>query len=184
MYTVTDLIAYFNFDFNDSPFVILKVRDQHHLILLKDYQLSLSDFNQRFSRSQTLCTKDTSNHSLPKPVRSVVLLKPDYHQMKQKLLTLHTRFLQNKSFPDELNTISKRISSLSRKHRIFRSRAEWQRLQNLRYLVKLLRARIYGRIHLQTSPSDLTPSFAEIYDPTELDENHDELDSSFHQPED
>ena len=80
------------------------------------------------------------------------------------------------------------------KHRLFQTRAEWCRLQNIRYLIKFLCSRIKQKPrndnHISDFPSE--PAFSDIYDPIELIEDsdlasetkHSDYSISMHEPED
>ena len=196
MHTPTDSRTYQNVKFNNT-FTIFTSQASDYLIMQTDYQFGLLQFNQRARRSHKCHSDSIPLPQIKSPIHSTVLTGPTYRPLKQTLITMHERFLQRDNLPsDEVQQISQRITFLSRKHRLFQSRSEWCRLQNLRYLIKLLSSRIKQRLrneaHLCDFP-DVTLSF-DIYDPIEpiedsdsdlgLEIKHSDCSIAMHEPED
>ena len=196
VHTPTDSRSYQHVQFN-STFTIFQSQASQYLIMQTDYQLGLLQLNQRTSRSLKRQSNPIPASKIKSPIHSTVLTTRSYRPLKQTLLTMHERFLQKDNLPsDEVLQISKRIASLSRKHRLFQSRSEWCRLQNLRYLIKLLCSRIKQKLRneAQICESSTESLSFDIYDPIdpievsdsdlESELNHSDYSKSMHEPED
>ena len=164
-----------------------------YIVLPHHYQSSLLLRSQRRTRSQIKQSTATSFAPvLPSP-RAALLTKTRYDSLKTELSDLHHLVISSSELPstDQISKTTLKVSTFSRKHRLFTTWSEWKRLQNLRYLVKLLRSRL-NHISKARSNDDTSDLHTDIYDPIEV-YSEDEAESEalqadctvrMHEPED
>ena len=121
VHTPTDSQMYQRVQFHNT-FTFFKFQALQYLIMQTDYQAGLFQLNQRTSRSLQRQNNPIPASKIKAPIYSTVLTTRFYRPLKDTLITMHERFFQKDNLPsDEILQISKRISSLSRKHRLFQS---------------------------------------------------------------
>ena len=189
-YTITTVQQYLNIEFLNT-LAVIHLAEATYIFLPHHYQSSLLSLNQRRTRSQS--KQPTSLVPvLPSP-RSSLLTKARYDSLKSELSVLHHHIINSSDLPtiEQVSKITSKVTTLSRKHRLFTTWSEWKRLQNLRYLAKLLRSRLRQNSKSRSNDDTIDP-LTNIYDPIEA-YSEDEAESEafqadrivrMHEPED